>query len=225
MCGRHSRSRMRLSTPCAIPTASCCRPRATCTRRRRSRSAGRPPCASSRSNKLNEFFDGDADDIGIVMQGGMYNTALRALEMLGPRRRVRREPHPALRAQRHLSADRCRVRPLLRGQEGDPDRRGRPAGIHRAGGQHDPAPRGHPDPDRGQGHAADGGRIYRRRDEGGRAEIRRDLSARPARRSAARRSRRHPPASPRQSRRSPARCTAARRRSAPAVRSGRSSRR
>jgi indolepyruvate ferredoxin oxidoreductase alpha subunit len=34
-------------------------------------------------HKLNEFFDGDADDIGIVMQGGMYNTALRALELQG----------------------------------------------------------------------------------------------------------------------------------------------
>jgi indolepyruvate ferredoxin oxidoreductase, alpha subunit len=34
-------------------------------------------------NQLNEFFGGDADDIGIVMQGGMYNTALRALEVLG----------------------------------------------------------------------------------------------------------------------------------------------
>jgi indolepyruvate ferredoxin oxidoreductase alpha subunit len=34
-------------------------------------------------HRLNEFFDGDADDIGIVMQGGMYNTALRALEILG----------------------------------------------------------------------------------------------------------------------------------------------
>jgi indolepyruvate ferredoxin oxidoreductase alpha subunit len=34
-------------------------------------------------HKLNEFFDGDAGDIGIVMQGGMYNTALRALELLG----------------------------------------------------------------------------------------------------------------------------------------------
>jgi indolepyruvate ferredoxin oxidoreductase, alpha subunit len=33
-------------------------------------------------HRLNEFFDGDADDIGIVMQGGMYNTALRALEVL-----------------------------------------------------------------------------------------------------------------------------------------------
>src|SRR2546426_4828119 len=34
-------------------------------------------------HKLNEVFEGDADDIGIVMQGGMYNTALRALEILG----------------------------------------------------------------------------------------------------------------------------------------------
>ena len=34
-------------------------------------------------NKLNEFFDGDLTDIGIVMQGGMYNTTLRALELAG----------------------------------------------------------------------------------------------------------------------------------------------
>src|SRR5690349_8434758 len=34
-------------------------------------------------HKLNEFFDGDASDIGIVMQGGMYNTVLRALEVQG----------------------------------------------------------------------------------------------------------------------------------------------
>src|SRR6267154_1225457 len=33
--------------------------------------------------KLNEFFDGDLADIGIVMQGGMYNTTLRALELAG----------------------------------------------------------------------------------------------------------------------------------------------
>ncbi len=32
---------------------------------------------------LNEIFPGEARDIGIVMQGGMYNTALRALELLG----------------------------------------------------------------------------------------------------------------------------------------------
>src|SRR3954463_15484713 len=32
---------------------------------------------------LNEFFQGEAADIGIVLQGGMYNTATRALELLG----------------------------------------------------------------------------------------------------------------------------------------------
>ncbi|HEY1364306.1 MAG TPA: indolepyruvate ferredoxin oxidoreductase subunit alpha [Xanthobacteraceae bacterium] len=36
-----------------------------------------------KEHKLNEVFAGDAEDIGIVMQGGMYNTALRALEVLG----------------------------------------------------------------------------------------------------------------------------------------------
>jgi indolepyruvate ferredoxin oxidoreductase alpha subunit len=34
-------------------------------------------------NKLNEFFDGDLGDIGVVIQGGIYNTALRALEVMG----------------------------------------------------------------------------------------------------------------------------------------------
>jgi indolepyruvate ferredoxin oxidoreductase alpha subunit len=32
---------------------------------------------------LNELFDGDADDLGIVLQGGMYNTVVRGLELLG----------------------------------------------------------------------------------------------------------------------------------------------
>jgi len=34
-------------------------------------------------NKLNEFFDGETDDVGIIMQGGMYNGVLRAMEILG----------------------------------------------------------------------------------------------------------------------------------------------
>lgn len=34
-------------------------------------------------NKLNEFFDGETGDLGIVMQGGMYNGVLRAMEILG----------------------------------------------------------------------------------------------------------------------------------------------
>jgi indolepyruvate ferredoxin oxidoreductase alpha subunit len=32
---------------------------------------------------LNEFFDGEASDIGIIVQGGVYNTAIRALQLLG----------------------------------------------------------------------------------------------------------------------------------------------
>ena len=34
-------------------------------------------------NQLNEFFDGEASDIGVVMQGGLYNTTLRALMLNG----------------------------------------------------------------------------------------------------------------------------------------------
>lgn len=33
--------------------------------------------------RLNEFFDGPEKDIGLILQGGLYNTVLRALERLG----------------------------------------------------------------------------------------------------------------------------------------------
>ncbi|MEZ5498655.1 MAG: indolepyruvate ferredoxin oxidoreductase subunit alpha [Steroidobacteraceae bacterium] len=33
--------------------------------------------------QLNEFFNADAADVGIVLQGGLYNTVLRALERMG----------------------------------------------------------------------------------------------------------------------------------------------
>ncbi|WP_336658826.1 indolepyruvate ferredoxin oxidoreductase subunit alpha [Leucobacter sp. USHLN153] len=36
-----------------------------------------------RKNKMNEFFEGDVDDIGIIVQGGLYNTLNRSLELLG----------------------------------------------------------------------------------------------------------------------------------------------
>src|SRR5712671_6237879 len=36
-----------------------------------------------RERKLNEFFDGDIDEVGIIMQGGMYNGVVRALQGLG----------------------------------------------------------------------------------------------------------------------------------------------
>jgi indolepyruvate ferredoxin oxidoreductase, alpha subunit len=34
-------------------------------------------------HKLNEVFDGAADDIGIIVQGGIYNTVMRALQTIG----------------------------------------------------------------------------------------------------------------------------------------------
>jgi indolepyruvate ferredoxin oxidoreductase alpha subunit len=34
-------------------------------------------------NKLNEFFDGEIDDLGIIVQGGLYNTLMRALQLKG----------------------------------------------------------------------------------------------------------------------------------------------
>ncbi len=36
-----------------------------------------------RERKLNEFFEGDIDEVGIIMQGGMYNGVIRALQGLG----------------------------------------------------------------------------------------------------------------------------------------------
>jgi indolepyruvate ferredoxin oxidoreductase alpha subunit len=36
-----------------------------------------------KEHKLNEVFPGDVADIGVIVQGGMYNGAMRALEMLG----------------------------------------------------------------------------------------------------------------------------------------------
>lgn len=36
-----------------------------------------------RKNKMNEFFDGEVEDIGLIVQGGLYNTLNRALELLG----------------------------------------------------------------------------------------------------------------------------------------------
>jgi len=36
-----------------------------------------------RTHRLNEVFDGTRDDIGIIVQGGLYNTLLRGLQRLG----------------------------------------------------------------------------------------------------------------------------------------------
>ena len=116
-----------------------------------------------KERKLNEFFGPDEADVGIILQGGMYNGVMRALQQLGLADVYGKTARAALRAERHLSAGRRRGRRLLRRQDGGADGRGGPARIHRAGAQHHPAPPRHPDQDLRQGRAADGRRIHRRR--------------------------------------------------------------
>lgn len=36
-----------------------------------------------KENGLNEFFDGDCEDVGIICQGGLYNSVIRGLQQLG----------------------------------------------------------------------------------------------------------------------------------------------
>ncbi len=36
-----------------------------------------------RDNGMNEFFDGECDDVGIICQGGLYNSVIRGLQQLG----------------------------------------------------------------------------------------------------------------------------------------------
>ena len=79
-------------------------------------SAGRPRCGSSRSAASTRCIHDDAADVGIIMQGGLYNTRqplARAARLL---RRVRRHRDPAVRHERHLPGGRRRDRRVLRGQ-------------------------------------------------------------------------------------------------------------
>lgn len=51
----------------------------------REKIANRWPAAVEfiRRHRLNEFMGGTADDVGIIVQGGLYNSLIRALELLG----------------------------------------------------------------------------------------------------------------------------------------------
>ena len=81
--------------------------------------------------RLNEFFAEGAQDFGIILQGGMYNTTIRASNCSAFRTHSA-IANPALCPERHLSADRRRSQKLLRGQARGADDRRRPARFHRA---------------------------------------------------------------------------------------------
>jgi indolepyruvate ferredoxin oxidoreductase, alpha subunit len=131
-------------------------------------------------HQLNELFDGDAGDIGIVIQGGMYNTTLRALEIFGLADvfgasriplYILNVTYPLIGAEfQRFCAGKKAILIV-----------GRPAGVHRAGRQHHPAAGGHPYPYRRQERAAHGWGIHRRSGQGGAAQI----PPRPSARSAA----------------------------------------
>ena len=59
-----------------------------------------------KSRKLNEFMGDDKGRIGIVMQGGMYNGVIRALQRLGLADLYGETRSAALCIERHLSLDR-----------------------------------------------------------------------------------------------------------------------
>ena len=111
---------------------------------------------------LNEFFDGDLADVGIILQGGMYNGVMRALmrmglaDIWGTTRvplYVLNVTYPLVDAEvvRFCSGKRA----VLVVEEGQPDFIEQALVAHPARGR--PA-----DPPAGQARAADGRRIHRR---------------------------------------------------------------
>ena len=124
--------------------------------------AGRAKFIAER--RLNEIFVPATGRSASSCRAGMYNAVMRALQLLGPGRCVRRHPHPALCPERHLSAGGGRGAPasargkraVLMVEEG-------PARISRAGAARHPARAAICRPRAWQGRAADGRRIHRRR--------------------------------------------------------------
>ena len=108
----------------------------------------------------------------------MYNTTVRALELLGLADAFGDSQDSALRPERDLPADGRRdssefcagKRAVLMIEEG-------PAGFHRAEPARHPAQGRRRDHSTRQGHAADGRRIHRRRRHQGHPEVRRALRA------------------------------------------------
>ena len=79
------------------------------------------------------FVPGDIGDVGIILQGGMYNGVHARAAAARPRRRLGHQPRSPLRAERHLSAGDDEVVDFCRGKERGADGRGGAARLHRAG--------------------------------------------------------------------------------------------
>ena len=91
--------------------------------------------AFAREHKLNEFFDGDLKDLGIIVLGGLTNTVLRALARLGLADNFgnARIPIYCLNLAYPLLPD--ELKSFCLGKTRCADRRGRLPGLRRAGGE------------------------------------------------------------------------------------------
>ena len=114
-------------------------------------------------NAINEIFcDDPSKEVGIILQGGLYNTVIAALNPAWPGRRFRRKPNSPFRAERHLSAGARADHRILRHQAFGADHRGRHARLYRTGNQRLPAPRRCADQDSRERPSQTGRRIHTR---------------------------------------------------------------
>ncbi len=128
--------------------------------------------------ELNEFFAEQAMDVGIVLQGGMYNSVLRSLELLGLADAFGDSKVPLYVLNVTYPLVDAEFARFCARQARDPAGRGRPARLHRAGRELDPAQGRLRHARARQGPAADSGRIHRRADARGAPRFRRALRAR-----------------------------------------------
>ena len=109
---------------------------------------------------LNERLGPADGDLGIIVQGGLFNVLNGRLALAGLSDVDGNVALPTLGAERRASAGARGDRRLLRRQAGRAGGRGGRARLHRAGDRPDPAQGRHADQAARQGRAADGGRVY-----------------------------------------------------------------
>ena len=87
-----------------------------------------------KENKLNEFFAGEMRELGIICQGGMYNAVIRALQTLGLADAfgASRVPIYCMNVTYPMVPE--EIVAFCRPENASPDRRGRPARLHRGAG-------------------------------------------------------------------------------------------
>ncbi len=150
--------------PISTMPASACRPRPMPRSRTRSPTAFPPRSTSSAGANSTRCSPGPIDEIGIICQGGLYNSLARALAELGLADAFGAGADPDPLPQRHLSAGERRDQRVLRRQARGADGRGRQSRLSRTGGERAPA-QGRPQHrNRRQERAADGRGIHRRGD-------------------------------------------------------------